>query len=221
MAIRKEKQETGFAQIPNSTLQDFSISHQARSILLYLLSLPDDWKISRDSLSKQVGIGRTTLQKYISELRQAGYMRYEQNKESDGKIKGGDYVVCFTPQKTLQASDSKGETRGRNLRRLDEPAAGDHGHIQRKSSTKKESKSVNNTRVTQKISINLESESFESKVMDELDKATNGQLANSKKHYAKLKIQEYRERFPQSESVADCWAYVVQAINHQYSLTAS
>ena len=83
------------------------------------------------------------------------------------------------------------------------------------------SKSVNNTRETKNFESEQNKQSFSDKVMTELHVATSGELSKSKRHYAQLKIQEYKDRFPSSESVADCWAYVVQAINHQYKLTGS
>lgn len=44
-------------------------------------------------------------------------------------------------------------------------------------------------------------------------------LPEGKYRYAELKILEYLERFPASESVADCYGYVLQALTHQYGLT--
>ena len=44
-------------------------------------------------------------------------------------------------------------------------------------------------------------------------------LPKHKHCYARLKIEEYQERFPESDSVADCYGYVVQAVTHQINLT--
>ncbi len=71
------------------------------------------------------------------------------------------------------------------------------------------SKSVNNSQLDQ---------NFSDKVMTELFIAN---MPAKEKHYAGLKIREYQERFPDSESVADCWSYVAQAVNHKMNISTS
>lgn len=61
-----------------------------------------------------------------------------------------------------------------------------------------------------------QSENFSDRVMAELQ---SDHLPEHKYRYAKMKISEFQERFPESTSVADCWAYVVTAVNHQINLT--
>lgn len=223
MAIIKPVYEIPYAQIPNKTLQDMSLSHTARSILVYLLSKPDNWKVTNESLRKQVGIGsKGTFQKYINELKKSGYMEYRVEREN-GKLKGGDWFVYPEPQKPSEASDSKASTSSLKNREPAKQGTRSSGDIQIKRKTNKESKSVNNTREAQNFQTsdqksNLGEEHFADKVMTEL-LADN--LPSSKKRYANLKIREYQERFPESSSVADCWAYVVQAVKHQYGLTGS
>ena len=70
-----------------------------------------------------------------------------------------------------------------------------------------ESKSVNNSQLDQ---------NFSDRVMTEL---LTDHLPAKEKRYAGLKIREYQERFPDSESVADCWSYVVKAVKHKIELT--
>ena len=61
-----------------------------------------------------------------------------------------------------------------------------------------------------------ESENFSDRVMTELQ---SDNLPVHKYRYARMKISEYQERFPESTSVADCWSYVITAVKHQISLT--
>ena len=61
-----------------------------------------------------------------------------------------------------------------------------------------------------------ESGNFSEQVMAEL---LADHLPVHKHRYARLKIAEYQERFPESGSVADCYGYVVQAVTHQINLT--
>ena len=72
-----------------------------------------------------------------------------------------------------------------------------------------ESKSVNNSQLDQ---------NFSERVMTEL---LTDHLPAKEKRYAGLKIREYQERFPDSESVADCWSYVAQAVNHKMNIGVS
>ena len=74
------------------------------------------------------------------------------------------------------------------------------------------SKSVNNTRARE----NLSDHEFEQAVMSEL-LAEN--LPDKKVRYAKLKIKEYMDRFPESRSIADCWSYTLQAVVHQIGIS--
>jgi len=216
MAIIKPVYEIPYAQIPNATLQDMSLSHTARSILVYLLSKPDNWKVTNESLRKQVKIGsKETFQKYINELKKNGYMEYRVEREN-GKLKGGDWFVYPEPQKAPEASNNKASTTSLKNREPAKQGACSLGDIQIKNKQIKKSKSVNNKAEIQNLS--HEEKSLADRVMTEL---SVDNLPANKKRYAALKIAEYQERFPNSSSVADCWVYVVQAVNHQLNLTGS
>lgn len=128
MSIIKQRHDSLYAQIPNATLQDFTISNAARSVLFYLLSLPDHWQVSRKNVAKVVGVSLTTLQKYLSELREAGYVVYRQNKTDKNRFTSGDYLVFCFPQPL----PSKGSSR--TPKKL---VTGKHGDIERKSIRKK------------------------------------------------------------------------------------
>ncbi|MDD7805755.1 MAG: hypothetical protein PUP46_09415 [Endozoicomonas sp. (ex Botrylloides leachii)] len=74
MAIVNVSIESGFTQIPNETARDTNLSFQARGLLLYIRSLPHDWKIKPNQIAKENKINRKTLDKYLKELRDAGYI---------------------------------------------------------------------------------------------------------------------------------------------------
>ena len=217
MAIINVAVDSGFTQIPNETARDTSLSLQARAILLYIRSLPHDWKIRPDHIAKENNINRKTLEKYLKELREAGYIEYVRYRdEKTSRLTGGDYMVYPYPKNKLEASNSKGLSITPNFGGVENLRRGNSGVHTKKESTKKESKSVSNTREAQKFE--TAPANFADRVMAEL-LADN--LPASKKRYASLKIREYQERFPESISVADCWAYVVQAVSHQHGLTGS
>ena len=78
-----------------------------------------------------------------------------------------------------------------------------------------------NRNVSEKVSESVKTrarENFAADVLDRLDAVGLHERDTTTRIYAKMKIQEYRLRFPTSDSVADCWAYVVQAVKHHDNL---
>jgi len=72
-----------YVMISREMAQDKSISPKARGVLLYLLSLPDDWKIYHSQLQEGLGVGEDYLNSAMEELLQNGYA--ERTRE---KVKG-------------------------------------------------------------------------------------------------------------------------------------
>jgi DNA-binding MarR family transcriptional regulator len=67
-----------FTQTANSTVYDFDLSDAARSLLWYILSLPDDWGICHRHLAKVTGKSEDTITRIMKELVDTGYAtRYE------------------------------------------------------------------------------------------------------------------------------------------------
>ena len=75
---------------------------------------------------------------------------------------------------------------------------------------------ADNKHIVSKLVNSNARENFRDLVMTEL-LADN--LPAAHKRYAGLKIREYQDRFPDSDSVADCWSYVVTAVKHKIELT--
>lgn len=98
MAIFKAKVESNYAVLPNSTLQDSSISYEATGLLAMILSLPDDWEIHKTWLQKQkIKCGRDKMSKMMNELVDAGYVVVKQSIGEDGRFSQNDYLVHPTP----------------------------------------------------------------------------------------------------------------------------
>lgn len=98
--IHNLRHTENFTVIGNDLLQDFTLSAQAHRILTYLLSLPKDWKIYQSHIMKVTGKKRRTVQSYMTELRNAGYVTYTRLKKfnrNDPSADQGYYRVYEKP----------------------------------------------------------------------------------------------------------------------------
>ena len=94
MAIYKATHHAHYAQIPNATLRDKSLSFEARGVLAMLLSLPDNWSVNVAWICSQSGsAGRDKVTRILKELQAAGYMVKRLAKDESGKITGTDWDV--------------------------------------------------------------------------------------------------------------------------------
>lgn len=76
MIIRTYKDGTQlFTRIYNSALSDTSISWQAKGLLCYLLSRPDNWRAVLEHLRKLGPDGEFATRSALRELIDAGYLR--------------------------------------------------------------------------------------------------------------------------------------------------
>jgi hypothetical protein len=63
-----------FTTLSNKLAQNNALSLRARGLMLYLLSLPDDWKVHVNHLVKIMLEGRDAILSSLKELKQAGYV---------------------------------------------------------------------------------------------------------------------------------------------------
>lgn len=113
MAIYKAVVESAYAQIPNETLQDKTLSFEARGLLAMLLSMPADWEIHKAWVVEQSNAGKDKVNSIFRELLDAGYIRKEDGQRKRGKFSHDDYFVF--PSKTTVADlpqrlDRSGQT---------------------------------------------------------------------------------------------------------------
>ena len=81
-----------FTVIPNTCLQDYTLSLAAHAVLVRVLSLPPNWTFHKSWAQKQYGIGRDKLDSIIRELVKAEYVLFERTRNEDGTMGGS----CFT-----------------------------------------------------------------------------------------------------------------------------
>lgn len=79
--------ENHFTTIRNKTVRDSRLSFKARGLLIYLLSLPDDARVSRDFLTTVGPDGEKAIRSALAELTKAGYLTREIVSEGRGRVR--------------------------------------------------------------------------------------------------------------------------------------
>ena len=95
--IRRAARRHRYVIVDQAAVEDTRLSWAARGLLAYLLSRPDDWKVLVNDLKKRGNLGRDGIYGLLRELRQAGYARFERNRDTQGRMRGGTYIVSEIP----------------------------------------------------------------------------------------------------------------------------
>ena len=91
-----------YTTILNKTLQDEFLSWEARGLLAYLLSLPEDWDINISHLANMSpSCKRKRTLTIVEELIRNGYMRKETIRDTNGRIMRVEYRVWESPLFTI------------------------------------------------------------------------------------------------------------------------
>jgi len=85
-----------FVIIDQRTIEDEYLSWAARGLLGYMLSRPDDWTVRVDELCRRGDLGRDGIYRLLGELREAGYVIFEHQRDENGRIRGGTYFIYET-----------------------------------------------------------------------------------------------------------------------------
>lgn len=96
MAIYKAVVSSEYVQIPNSTMQDNSISFEARGLLGMLLSMPVHWEVHKSWVASQSKAGKDKVNSIFKELEDSGYIRKEETQRKFGKFASNDYFIFPT-----------------------------------------------------------------------------------------------------------------------------
>ena len=83
--------------IDRRTIEDECLSWAARGLLSYLLSRPDGWTLRVEELCKCGDLGRDGIYSLLHELREAGYVTFEHERDEYGRIRDGTYTIYETP----------------------------------------------------------------------------------------------------------------------------
>ena len=93
MAQVRIKKEGAFSVFENSLLQNPNLSLKAKGLLVYMLSLPEDWDYSITGLSTKCKEGKSSIRSAISELIAEGYITRHLARDGKGVLTGYEYIV--------------------------------------------------------------------------------------------------------------------------------
>ncbi|OMQ44940.1 hypothetical protein [Ensifer sp. 1H6] len=104
--IRRGVRNARYAAIPNHVFEDARLSMEARWLLGYLLSKPDNWTVVIGDIIKKGSCGRDKARKMIAELVEFGYAEREQQRD-DGKF-GSSMLVIFDEPRDMPENMASG-----------------------------------------------------------------------------------------------------------------
>ena len=90
--IRSEHKKD-FLVIDNAVIRDTRLTDRARSILFYLLSCSNQWRIVPKYLATQMNLSANTVAKYLTELEQYGYIIRERIRDDAGRFIGSIHRI--------------------------------------------------------------------------------------------------------------------------------
>lgn len=97
--IRGEKNgQNPFVMIDRRQIQREDLSMRARGLYAYLLSMPDNWRISVNALASRFSEGRHVIQKTMKELREKGYLTTRSIHCKNGQFGGTETVLNEIPE---------------------------------------------------------------------------------------------------------------------------
>jgi DnaD/phage-associated family protein len=97
VGIMRIQKNDNFVVMDKRFLNDVNLSWQAKGMLSYMLSLPNDWEFHINDLKNRSSNGRDSTNGIIKELAQAGYITKNQTRDN-GKFGKNDFTVHETKQ---------------------------------------------------------------------------------------------------------------------------
>lgn len=100
--IRTSKRENPFVMIDHRPINNPELSWQAKGLLCYLLSKPDNWTVIIADLEQRATNGRDSVKSIMKELEQKGYLeRTRVRDEVTGQFSHMETIVYEVPQEHL------------------------------------------------------------------------------------------------------------------------
>lgn len=96
MIIRRRHTKS-FVTLENQLVRDRRLSLDEHGMLHYLLSLPDDWEVSRVNCARFWDIGRDKAARIFRSLRKFGWAQVERVHAEDGTFLGVRWIITDEP----------------------------------------------------------------------------------------------------------------------------
>lgn len=94
--INRAEHNENFTRIQNQLITDVRISVEARGLMVFILSLPNDWSFSIRGIASQTGLGVSVVERLITELKKYGYAKSEIIRDK-GRIVGSSWEFYEIP----------------------------------------------------------------------------------------------------------------------------
>ena len=98
MAVFRVEKNSDYTVMSNHHLRNRALSLKAKGLLSQMLSLPEDWDYTLKGLSLINREQIDAIRAAIRELEQAGYIVRSRERDSQGRLRGADYVIYEQPQ---------------------------------------------------------------------------------------------------------------------------
>jgi hypothetical protein len=95
--IRRGARNARYTTVPNDVFEDVRLSMEARWLIGYLLSKPDNWTVCMSDIARKGDCGRDKVRKMVNELVEFGYAEKEQGRD-DGRF-GKLWLVIYDEPK--------------------------------------------------------------------------------------------------------------------------
>ena len=96
--IMRADHADGFFVIRNEPARDDRLSLAARGLLVYMLSMSDDWVFSISGIMQAHKLSRQTAVNLVKELENAGYILIKKEHDKAGKFSGKSWTIYELPQ---------------------------------------------------------------------------------------------------------------------------
>ena len=117
-----------FTMAQNDLIQDDRLSLEARGLMMYILSLPDDWAFSVKGLANQCKVSEATVNRLVNELKTCGYIVINKKQNKRGQFGAYEWDIIENAE-TVKNRTSENTELGKN-RTSESPSLGKSGDIQ-------------------------------------------------------------------------------------------
>lgn len=97
-SIQRTKHNGNFTAVNNDFIRDQRLSWKAKGIIIYVMSLPENWNLNLAELKKHAKDGRDATNNGIKELIETGYCKRTEIRDNHGMFSGYDYTISDTPE---------------------------------------------------------------------------------------------------------------------------